>query len=56
MLLTVWATLAPSTACHNTWRGVKTDTKRALDKTGHELEKAGDKVEGHPDHERKDGH
>jgi predicted small secreted protein len=34
-------------ACHNTARGVRADTKRALDKTGAGLEKAGDKIGGH---------
>jgi predicted small secreted protein len=33
--------------CHNTAQGVKADTKRALDKTGEGLEKAGDKIDGH---------
>jgi hypothetical protein len=32
--------------CHDTWQGVKTDTRRALDKTGQKLEKAGDKIDG----------
>jgi predicted small secreted protein len=36
------------TACHNTWQGVKTDTRRALDKTGQKVEKEGDKIGGHP--------
>ena len=31
--------------CHNTAQGVKADTRNALDKTGHELQKAGDKVD-----------
>jgi hypothetical protein len=38
--------------CHNTWEGAKTDTKRALDKTGKGLEKAADKIDGR---EAKDG-
>jgi predicted small secreted protein len=33
------------TGCHNTAQGVKADTRNALDKTGHELQKAGDKVD-----------
>ena len=31
--------------CHNTAQGVKADTRNALDKSGHELQKAGDKVD-----------
>ena len=31
--------------CHNTAQGVKADTRNALDKTGHEIQKAGDKVD-----------
>lgn len=34
-------------ACHNTFQGVKEDTRRDLDKTGQKLEKAGDKIDGH---------
>jgi hypothetical protein len=33
------------TGCHNTAQGVKADTRNALDKTGHELQKVGDKVD-----------
>ena len=32
--------------CHHTWQGVKTDTHRAVQKTGHGVEKAGEKIEG----------
>ncbi len=35
-----------SLGCHDTWQGVKSDTKRALDKTGKGLEKASDKIDG----------
>ena len=31
--------------CHNTAQGVKADTKKALHKTGHGIEKAGDKID-----------
>ena len=34
-----------SVGCHNTARGVKDDTARALHKTGEKLEKAGSKVD-----------
>jgi predicted small secreted protein len=30
--------------CHNTARGVKADTSRALEKTGQKIEKLGDKI------------
>lgn len=33
--------------CHNTAQGVKADTRRALDKVGQKLEKAGDKIDRH---------
>lgn len=39
-------------ACHNTFEGVKADTRHDLDKTGHALQKAGDKIDSH---EAKDG-
>jgi predicted small secreted protein len=39
--------LLAAASCHNTAQGVKEDTKRALDKTGAGLEKAGDKIDGH---------
>jgi hypothetical protein len=39
-------------ACHNTAQGVKADTRRALDKTGKALERAGDKIDGHPKKDR----
>jgi hypothetical protein len=32
--------------CRHTWDGAKTDTKRAVQKTGHGIEKAGEKIEG----------
>jgi hypothetical protein len=32
--------------CHNTWQGVKTDTHRAVQKTGNGVEKTGEKIEG----------
>ena len=32
--------------CRHTWDGAKTDTKRAVQKTGHGVEKAGEKIEG----------
>jgi|HubBroStandDraft_6_1064221.scaffolds.fasta_scaffold3101013_1 hypothetical protein len=38
--------------CHNTAEGVKADTRNALDKTGHALQKAGDKVD--PDTKKDD--
>jgi len=46
------ATVLAIAACHNTAQGVKADTRRALDKTGRALEKAGDKVDGHPKKDR----
>jgi hypothetical protein len=33
--------------CHNTARGVRADARRALEKTGQELEKAGEKIDRH---------
>jgi predicted small secreted protein len=38
--------------CHNTWEGVKADTRHDLEKTGQKLDKAADKIEGH---QKKDG-
>ena len=35
--------------CRHTWDGAKTDTKRAVQKTGHGIEKAGKKIEGAPE-------
>jgi predicted small secreted protein len=32
--------------CHNTWQGVKEDTRHAVHETGHGVEKAGRKMEG----------
>ena len=32
--------------CRHTWDGAKTDTKRAVQKTGQGVEKAGEKIEG----------
>jgi predicted small secreted protein len=34
-----------SVGCHNTWQGVKKDTRHALQKTGAGLKKAGQKLE-----------
>jgi predicted small secreted protein len=45
-------TSTPVVGCHNTARGVKADTGRALEKTGQKLERAGDKIEDRND--RKD--
>jgi predicted small secreted protein len=42
----------PIAACHNTAQGVKADARRALDKTGRALQKAGDKIDGHPKNDR----
>ena len=39
--------LLGAAACHNTARGVREDTSRALQKTGEGLEKAGDRIGGH---------
>src|SRR4029077_16272904 len=36
--------------CHNTARGVKADTSRALVRTGQGLEKAGDRIVGRQNH------
>ena len=33
------------TGCGNTWSGVKQDTKRAGQATGHGIEKAGEKIQ-----------
>jgi hypothetical protein len=38
--------LAPA-GCHNTAQGIKTDTNRALEKTGEGIEKVGRKLAGH---------
>jgi predicted small secreted protein len=35
-----------ATGCRHTWNGAKTDTRRAVQKTGHGIEKAGQKIEG----------
>ena len=32
--------------CRHTWDGAKTDTRRAVQKTGHGIEKTGEKIEG----------
>jgi hypothetical protein len=37
--------LVAAVGCHNTAQGVKADTKKALDKTGEKLERAGDKID-----------
>jgi len=46
-LVLVLAALAASAACHSTLEGVKDDTHRNLKKAGQEIEKAGDRIEGH---------
>jgi hypothetical protein len=46
-LLVAAALMLAITGCHNTAQGVKADTRRALDKMGEGLEKAGDKIDGH---------
>ena len=52
VLVAVGVVMLAIAGCHNTFQGVKEDTRRDLDKTGQKLEKAGDKIDGH---ERKDG-
>jgi predicted small secreted protein len=44
-LVVLLAGLLAVTGCHNTWRGAKTDTRRAVHKTGEGVEKAGKKIE-----------
>lgn len=39
--------------CHHTWQGVKQDTHNAVQKTGHGVEKAGKKMQGTDDDEKK---
>ena len=48
LLLAAALLMLVTAACHNTAQGVKADTRRALDKTGKALERAGDKIDGHP--------
>lgn len=31
--------------CRNTWQGAQVDARRAVQKTGHGIEKVGDKIE-----------
>lgn len=38
------ASVGLGAGCHNTAQGVKQDTKRALEKTGEKLQKAGKKI------------
>ena len=33
-------------ACRNTYNGAKADTHKAVDKTGHAIERTGEKIEG----------
>ena len=47
LLLVATLLTVATAACHNTAQGVKADTRRALDKTGKALERAGDKIDGH---------
>jgi hypothetical protein len=44
LLLALFGALA-ATGCRNTYNGVKADTKNAVHKTGHGVEKAGEKME-----------
>jgi len=46
LLVAATLSLASLAGCHNTAQGVKADTRNALDKTGQELQKAGDKIDG----------
>jgi predicted small secreted protein len=41
----ILAGLVLASGCHNTAQGIKTDTRNAVQKTGHGVEKAGEKVE-----------
>ena len=41
----VLAGVVLASGCHNTAQGVKTDTRNAVQKTGHGVEKAGGKIE-----------
>jgi predicted small secreted protein len=52
ILVTAGVVALATAGCHNTFQGVKEDTRRDLDKVGEKLEKAGDKIDGH---DRKDG-
>lgn len=45
-LAVVLGTLVGAIGCHNTGQGIKDDTRNALHKTGHAIEKTGDKIEG----------
>jgi predicted small secreted protein len=50
--LSVALLMLTAAGCHNTWQGVKADTRHDLEKTGQKLDKAADKIEGH---DKKDG-
>jgi predicted small secreted protein len=51
-ILPVALLMLAAAGCHNTWEGVKADTRHDLEKTGQKLDKAADKLD---EHAKRDG-